>query len=299
MLKLIRQHGFWLGTLTISLLATAAAFLWLMEVCNTCHKALQNLMLKDKVLKSTIGNQFVEASKKVRPEHLRSTISDLQAFTERNTWEKQAETCQYIQARLQAIGLEPEFYEYQHQNHTFHNIAVSFPGCPQPEKKLLAVAHYDSKNWKAEQSSPGGDDNATGVSVLLELAEVIKTLNHRKTWQLVFFSNEEQGQQGSRSYARQAAQEQSDIAAVISVDSVGYKPPGISELFSIIEAPFNFHRKLKGLAKVFYNGHLACRTNCAVLKMPVRKEDLALVPQKPIREAMGERITWQLGKACT
>ena len=51
------------------------------------------------------------------------------------------------------------------------------------------VAHYDTVS-----KSPGGDDNASGVAVLLELATVMKLMLFERTVQLIAVNLEEKQQ---------------------------------------------------------------------------------------------------------
>ncbi|NMA69889.1 MAG: M28 family peptidase, partial [Desulfitobacterium sp.] len=64
------------------------------------------------------------------------------------------------------------------------NIIAELPG-REPETILLG-AHYDS----ADVYAPGALDNASGVGVLLEIARILATENHEKTYQIVFFGAE-------------------------------------------------------------------------------------------------------------
>ena len=266
--------------------------------CRGCPESIGNSIPAKEVLMQTVGAQFVEAMKAVSTKRLRTSISDLQNFGERSSWEKQALTQQYLIEEINAIGLHPQVEEYSYENRVFGNILLSFPGRAKPQKKLLVVAHYDTKNWTPGLSSPGADDNGTGVSVLLELAQLIHKLDRRLTWQLIFTSNEEKSQQGSRDLARRARRQGIDIAAVISVDVVGYRPSGLSEVFLIIASSLDVDRKIKGLVEIFYNVYLGLRNGCSLLKLAFRETDVPLAPPTFFRKAVGNAIHWQLGGAC-
>lgn len=87
---------------------------------------------------------------------------------------------------------------------------------------MLVGAHYDSA-----RGSPGGNDNASGVAVLLALAARLNTSDLPHRIQFVAFVNEEppyfgRDTMGSRVYADHLASEHSLPHAVVVLDSLGY-----------------------------------------------------------------------------
>ncbi|NIP25900.1 MAG: M28 family peptidase, partial [Gammaproteobacteria bacterium] len=85
---------------------------------------------------------------------------------------------------------------------------------PDLDRKIVVAAHYDTV-WL----SPGADDNASGVSVLLELAQLLKNITPGKAIELVAFTNEEQPfaeteLMGSRVYLEQFTETSEKILAM-------------------------------------------------------------------------------------
>ena len=280
------------------LIGGAILVVWTLGACRGKPESIGSSMPANEVLMQSAGTQIVGAIKSISTNRLRNSISDLQGFGERSSWEKQSLTQQYLIEQLNVMVLHPQIEEYSYKNQVFSNILLTFPGRVYLQKKILVVAHYDTKNWTTGLPSPGADDNGTGVSVLLELARIIRKLDHRLTWQFVFTSNEEKGRQGSRDWARRARREGIDIAAVIAVDIVGYRPSGLSEVFPVIRSSLNMTRKIKGLVKIFYNRYLSLRNGCSSLKLAFRETELPLAPPASFRKAVGNAIFWQLGGAC-
>lgn len=272
--------------------------LWALGVCRGKPESIGSSIPANEVLMQTVGAQLVGAMKSISTNRLRKSISDLQGFGERSSWEKQTLTQQYLIEQLNTLDLHPQLEEYSYKNRVYGNVLLSFPGRAKPQKKLLVIAHYDTKNWTPGLPSPGADDNGTGVSVLLELARVIQKLDRQLTWQLIFMSNEEKSRQGSRDLARRDRQEGSDIVAVIAVDVVGYRPSGLSEVLTIIDSSLNVNRKMKGLVKIFYNDYLGLRNGCSLLKLSFRETEMPLAPPTFFRKAVGNSILWQFGDAC-
>lgn len=94
-------------------------------------------------------------------------------------------------------------------------------------KTLIICAHYDSITEdinNAEEQAPGADDNASGVVALLEIARVLSNVQLRESIEFVFFSGEEQGQWGSKHYAKHIKDKEVDLYWLINLDMVGSPP---------------------------------------------------------------------------
>lgn len=112
---------------------------------------------------------------------------------------------------LQAEGWTPELMAFEGGV----NVEVERPGLDPKAGVVLLGAHYDSR-----QGSPGADDDASGVAVVLEAARLLRTPT-RRGLRLVFFDAEERGLLGSRAYAQSDARI-ADLRAVVVVEMVGY-----------------------------------------------------------------------------
>jgi len=82
---------------------------------------------------------------------------------------------------------------------------------------IVIGAHYDTV-----PGSPGADDNASGVAVLLELARDIASAPLKYPVQLVAFDMEEYGYLGSSHHAAKYKQQQKSIRLMISLEMLGY-----------------------------------------------------------------------------
>ncbi len=103
---------------------------------------------------------------------------------------------------------------------------------PKWDKQSVVIgAHYDSHGlgwpdcFKGNEGKihPGADDNASGISVLLELGRLLgKKWQPERTVVFVAFSAEEAGKLGSLHYVKQAKKYPvSQIMAMINLDTVG------------------------------------------------------------------------------
>ena len=245
-----------------------------------------------------VGNFFTE---EIKLENLRETILDLESLGERASWEGQKRASVYLKQRLEDMDLEPEIQTYFHKDKTWENVIMIFPGSVNAEETLLAVAHYDSKNWTIPSDSPGADDNGTGVAALLEIARILQHRTHQSSVILVFSSNEEYGRAGSKYFAKQAKEKGIDISGVLNVDTVGYNRPWA--LFSrepfhaLFDSRFSVSRKAKIIAKLGYNWVMSFWFGSKSLKVVGRHEESRLIPADlNARQTIGgNRIRWIIG----
>lgn len=91
-------------------------------------------------------------------------------------------------------------------------------GKPHGKKRIVITAHIDSKI-----GTTGAIDNATGVTVLLLLAELLKECNTDYSLELVFFNGEDYyGAPGQVIYLKQNEGTMEEIALNINIDGAGY-----------------------------------------------------------------------------
>ena len=97
------------------------------------------------------------------------------------------------------------------------NVIGRLPG--EIAERIVLCAHYDSK-----VDTPGAYDNASGVGVLLALAEILSRTKHRHTLEFIAFTGEEGAGLGDMEYARRASSAGAgfeQITAAINIDGVG------------------------------------------------------------------------------
>lgn len=103
------------------------------------------------------------------------------------------------------------------------NLILNLPPTQEVGKKvdlppILIAAHYD-----AVPGTIGADDNATGVAVLLELAEKFAQKPIKYPLRLVAFDMEEYGLLGSADYASWLRQQKQPLRLMISLEMLGYR----------------------------------------------------------------------------
>lgn len=130
------------------------------------------------------------------------------------------QAAEYIEAQFSELGYNPVSEIYSDK--FYRNIIVNHYGKERRNEILLVGAHYDSV-WL----SPGADDNASGVAVLLEIARALEGERQQRTIRFVAFTNEEwpffaRKHMGSRINAENAVDRNEDIIGMISLEMLGY-----------------------------------------------------------------------------
>lgn len=127
---------------------------------------------------------------------------------------------QYIREQLAQWGTV-EIDDFSVRGRIHHNLILDFPPSEKASKQglppIVIGAHYETV-----PGSPGADDNATGVAVLLELARDIASGPLKYPVQLVAFDMEEYGCLGSSHHAAKYKQQQKSIRLMISLEMLGY-----------------------------------------------------------------------------
>ncbi|MEN9232194.1 MAG: M28 family peptidase [Thermostichus sp. DG02_5_bins_236] len=128
---------------------------------------------------------------------------------------------QYVQEQLSQWGCLEEL-QFEYCRRTYDNWILKLPGSHPSRDPILIGAHFD-----AVPGSPGADDNASGVAVLLELAQYFAQDPPRSPLWLVAFDLEERGLVGSRAYAQALKQQRQPLRLMLSLEMLGYRDPTI------------------------------------------------------------------------
>lgn len=130
---------------------------------------------------------------------------------------------QYIREQLSQWG-SVEIDDFAVRGRIHHNLILDLPALSLPpgwggkqEKPIVIGAHYDTV-----PGTPGADDNATGVAVLLELAAEFASRPLKYPVQLIAFDMEEYGCFGSKYHAAKFKEKQQSIRLMVSLEMLGY-----------------------------------------------------------------------------
>jgi len=134
----------------------------------------------------------------------------------------------YIEREWEQQGYTVEKLPYEVSGIRCLNLEAARRGAAHESQILLIGAHYDTV-----RGSPGANDNASGVSALLEISRLFTGIEPALTVRFVAFVNEEppffmSREQGSAVYAEAARSRGDDIRLMASIETIGWysREPG-------------------------------------------------------------------------
>ena len=126
----------------------------------------------------------------------------------------------YIKQHLEETGVKVTEQFFDAGGKRYRNISAHFG--PEQEFIMIVGAHYDSFS-----TTPGADDNASGVAGLLELALLLKNNPPKHAVELVAYTLEEppffnSDEMGSAVHARSVKAANRPVKVMISLEMIGY-----------------------------------------------------------------------------
>lgn len=156
-------------------------------------------------------------------EHLANTIGQRNMHTAGTM----SASVDFIMSRFASLGFSPEQHTYTlrrgiYSGQKASNVIAGIPGSVKPEEIIIVGAHYDTV-----PDSPGANDNASGIAVLLAAAGQMAGSTPDRTIRFAAFANEEPpffhtSDMGSYAYAKECSDQEEDIIAMIALDGLGY-----------------------------------------------------------------------------
>jgi len=128
------------------------------------------------------------------------------------------EAADYIYETFKKMGYETTIqnFSYVRGRVTYNssNVIAVKPG--KTDRQIIVGGHYDSV-----AAGKGADDNASGIGVILEVAEILKDVNTPYTIKFIAFGAEEAGLQGSKVYASKMSEEEiKNTIVMVNLDSL-------------------------------------------------------------------------------
>ncbi|MCU7493347.1 MAG: M20/M25/M40 family metallo-hydrolase [Ignavibacteria bacterium] len=127
---------------------------------------------------------------------------------------------QWIINKFRSFGYSEVYADsFLNQGIWCKNITATLNSNSTQKEILIAGAHYDSENYTL---SPGADDNASGVSAVLEMARILKHsgVNLPRIIKFIAFDCEEAGLVGSMDIAKKFRESGQEIGLMINLDMI-------------------------------------------------------------------------------
>lgn len=143
-----------------------------------------------------------------------------------------AKAASFIEGILQESRVKPYFVSYRDTLSNFNKVAYNVVGVLEggdanlKNEYIVLGAHYDHigiiSPEGGDEIANGANDNASGTSMLLELARYFgETRSNKRSIVFAFFSAEEKGLLGSRHLAKRLKGEGLDLYAMLNYEMVG------------------------------------------------------------------------------
>ena len=128
-------------------------------------------------------------------------------------------TGDYLLDELAALGLDTAAHVYSDSG---RNVFATLPATDGGEDVYVIGAHFDTV-----PGSPGANDNATGVAMVLSVARYLSEVECRSANVIfVLFDQEEIGLVGSFAFAQWLAEQELPVVAVHTIDQMGWDSDG-------------------------------------------------------------------------
>lgn len=172
------------------------SFSWVLPAQNF-HPFIGNIV--DSVLQQSISNNLKQF------EQLGNKIPGSDALNNTLFW---------LETQFQGFGytqLERDLFIYN--SDSLYNLIVTKTGSRFPDKFIVLCGHYDTYPGK------GTNDNGSGISIILEIARILKNIDLHYSVRFICFSAEESGLVGSSHYVQ--LHNADSIVLVFNIDEVG------------------------------------------------------------------------------
>ena len=216
--------------------STSAFLLGLLSL--VANAADETTPLADRDLVAAVESILVEDLKT----HISTLASDALQGREAGTTGGHAASA-YLMQQLRRHGVTPAAADQQFVQEFsggMRNILASVPGhdAQRRDEVVIISAHFDHVGFGTPRNSRGpigyvhngADDNASGVAVLLEIAEAVRKLPRppRRTLLFAFWDGEEKGLLGSKHWLSAPTRPLSQVKFVINADMIGrLRPEGV------------------------------------------------------------------------
>ena len=170
----------------------------------------------------TFNQNYANISNQVSQTNINTYLQEFQNLGVKTTGSTANNNAfEWLKTKYTSFGYNAEQIsqdDFIYNGKTTSNLIITKKGDKFPNTYVIVCGHYDTAN------GPGANDNGSGVSVILEMARLLKDIPTEYSIKFINFSGEEQGLLGSQHYVSNvvnATNPKMDIRLVLNIDEVG------------------------------------------------------------------------------
>jgi aminopeptidase YwaD len=151
-------------------------------------------------------------------------INRLQNFGTRYAYSDSCRAAeQYLYNFFSSLNLDSvAFDSFSSGSYTLRNVIGTLRGTLDSDAIIIICAHIDAMSPTPLICAPGAEDNASGVSVVMEAARLLKDIRPAYTIKFIGFSGEDLGLLGSNHLASILSSSCTRIAALLNLDMIAW-----------------------------------------------------------------------------
>jgi leucyl aminopeptidase len=183
-----------------------------------------------KLTQQTLVKKLIESIQSNRMYNIIKTLSNYNnRYAESDTGKQASEYLyDYVSKLVKNTRCTVEYFK--HKSSKQQSIIIKLPGTQLPDEIVIYCAHFDTINTKSPLTgkAPGADDNASGISNVLEVFAVLVSNNVqlKRTVEFHLYAAEELGLKGSTEIAEKYKKDNKNVIAVFNNDMTGYSEDG-------------------------------------------------------------------------
>lgn len=214
--KVVRSKFYWIRLFGFFLFLIVATLAYpIFEVVDGMYLKADGTSADDKTSATVISDLESRLRKHVY------TLADTIGERHFRKPEELAKARDYIENVVRTTGLTPQRQEHIVYDKPYQNISAEIHGRDKADEIIILGAHYDSAN-----TSPGANDDGTGVAAGLELVRLLNLSPHKRTIRFVTFPTHEhlfsEDTAGSFIYASECKRLGENVVAMIALETIGY-----------------------------------------------------------------------------
>ena len=152
------------------------------------------------------------------------------------TWSVSKEMADYslVQIDRKSVNGMPEYFDANIENKFINkfkasNVCALVKGTVKPDSVILITAHYDHLGGMGEDTYfPGANDNASGISLLMNLAKYYAANPQKYSIGFICFAGEEAGLVGSHYFTENPLVSLKQVRFLLNTDLAGTGEEGIT-----------------------------------------------------------------------